>query len=293
MTMPKRYQEIYPSEALLDSAQLIKRPSALALLNLEFFEAEPASMPYEVFAQHHILINLRDKPMRVENTRDGVLRDFIYHKNEIVVTPAGMKSGWRWFEKSKVIVITLEPKQLEQFAQSELGVLLTNSQLKNLPQFKDEDITQAGVQLKEALQVRELGSEVMFESLARVFLVKLIQKYGEVRDEAHAFRAGFTSKHYKRVLDLVSRRYSETITLEDMATEAGISPHHFSRLFKETIGKSPMQYVTSYRIEQAKKFLKNPELTMVDIAFRCGFADQAHFSRTFKLFEGITPKEYR
>jgi AraC family transcriptional regulator len=133
----------------------------------------------------------------------------------------------------------------------------------------------------------------MFESLARVFLIKLIQKYGEIHDEQLDFRKGFTSKHYRRVLELVRRRFAETITLKDMAEEATLSPYHFSRLFKETIGKTPMQFVTSYRIEQAKKLLADPNLLMSDIAQRCGFADQAHFSRTFKQLEGLTPKDYR
>jgi AraC family transcriptional regulator len=291
--MSKRYQDIYPSAALLDSAQIIRRPSALALLTVEYFEAEPASMPHEVFSQHHILINLKDEPHRVENWRDDEHRDFIYHKYEIVVTPAGVKSGWHWHARSKVIVITLQPKQLEHFTQSELGVLLSDAQLKNLPQFMDEDISQAGLQLLEALKTETLGSQLMFESLARVFLVKLIQKYGQMRNDQPEFRKGFTAKHYKRVLELVSNRYGETITLEDMAREAGLSPHHFSRLFKETIGKSPMQYVTAHRIEAAKKLMANSTNPMIDVALCCGFADQAHFSRTFKQLEGITPKEYR
>jgi AraC family transcriptional regulator len=291
--MDRRYQDVYPSPALLDSAQLIQRPSVLALLTVEYFEAEPNTIPYEVFAQHHILLNVKEKPHRVENWRDGEHRDFIYHKNEIVVTPSEVKSGWHWHEKSRCIVITLEPDKFEYFAQQELGILLSETHLKNLPQFRDEDITQAGIQLMEALKNPAVGSEVMFESFARVFLIKLIQKYGEVRDEQPEFRKSFTAKHYKRILDLVSLHYAETITLEEMASEVNLSPHHFSRLFKETIGKSPMQYVTSFRLEQAKKFLREPDVGMIDIALRCGFADQAHFSRTFTQWEGITPKEYR
>ena len=84
--MPRRYQDIYPSSPLLDSAALA-RPSAAELLTLEYFEAEPATMPTEVFDQHHILLNLRERPHRVENWRDGAHRDFTYHKDEIIVTP--------------------------------------------------------------------------------------------------------------------------------------------------------------------------------------------------------------
>jgi len=289
--MPKRYQDIYPQSPLLNSMDLNK-PSAANLLTLEFFEAEPGVMPHERFEQHHILVNLREQPHRVENWREGKHRDFIYHKHEIIVTPAGIKSGWKWHEKSKVIVITLDPNKLEKFAQSELGFLLGEKQLKDIPQFIDKDIAQAAEMLMDALK-SELGSDVMFESFARIFLIKLIQKYGLGHEDKIAFSKSFTSKHYKRVLNYVKKNYGQDINIDTIAATAGLSTSHFSRLFKQTIGQSPHQFVITYRVEQAKKMLADSSRPMIDIALSCGFSDQAHFSRVFKQFEGVTPKRYQ
>lgn len=277
--MTNFYQDVFP-EAQISSVEQIGQ-KASDLLMLDFFESEPGEMPYQSYDQHHILLNLRTEPHRVENWRDGEHRDFTYHQNEIIVTPAGVKSGWKWHAKSKVIVITLEPEKLEKFAQAELGILLTNEQLKNIPQFIDADITQAGIMLMQALN-SGVGSAVMFESFARIFLVKLIQKYGLERTEELAFTQSFTAKHYKRVLDYVAENFSQNIVLEDMAREAGLSPFHFARLFKQTIGDSPYQFVMSYRVEQAKDMLGKTDLALIEIAQCCGFSDQAHFSRVFK-----------
>ena len=285
-----KYQDIYPSEPLIESAELV-RSSAADLLTLEYFEAEPASMPTDKYEQHHIILNLKSEPHRLENWRDGEHRDFIYHQNEIIVTPAGVSSGWQWHVKTKCIIITLEPAKFAKFAQTELGILLSTGQLKDLPQFLDEDITQSGIQLLEALQSK-MGSQVMFESFARVFLTKLILKYG-LQTEEYNFSKSFTARHYKQVLEYIAANYGKNILLEDMAIQANLSASHFSRLFKQTIGQSPYQFLMSYRIEQAKKMLDNPNLLMIDIAMNCGFADQAHFSRVFKKIAGITPKKYR
>lgn len=290
--MPRRYQDIYPSTPLLDSANLT-RPSATELLTLEYFEAQPASMPAEVFAQHHVLLNLQSEPHRVENWREGEHRDFTFHKNEIVVTPAGVKSGWRWHAPSKVIVVTLDPERFQAFAQSELGILLTGKQLADLPQFADSDICQAGVQLKEALASREVGSEIMFEALARVFLIKLIQKYGHRLDDEAEYTKGFTARRHKQVLDYVTEHYGQSITLETLAEIANLSPSHFSRVFKRTIGQSPMQFLMAFRIERAKEALRRFDTPMIDISMSCGFSDQAHFSRVFKQIEGVSPTRYR
>ena len=94
-----RYQEVYPSPPLLDSDSAAGG-RAEELLTLEYFEAEPASMPTRTFDQHHVLLNLKAEPHRVENWRDGVHRDFEFRENEIVVTPAGIESGWRFVIRS-------------------------------------------------------------------------------------------------------------------------------------------------------------------------------------------------
>lgn len=289
--MGKKYQDIYPQAPVIKSADL-DRPSAAELLTLEFFEADPGEMPYDTFDQHHILINLKDEPHRVENWREGEHRDFTLLHNEIIVTPAGVSSGWKWHAKSKVIIITLEPDKLNQFSQHELGILLSSAQLKNIPQFVDSDICQAGEMLLDALN-SPLGSAVMFESFARVFLTKLIHKYGLEKSEEIAFNRSFTSSHYKRVFDYVANHFHENITLETMAAQAGISTYHFARLFKQTIGESPHQFLMQYRVEQARKQLADASRLIADIAIACGFSDQAHFTRVFKQSTGKTPRQYR
>ena len=288
----KTYQDIYPSQPLV-SSQDVMRPRAADLMNVEFFEAAPGMMPAEIFSQHHVLINVKDEPMRLENWRDGEHRDFTFHLNEIALTPAGIRSGWRWHVQSRCVVVTIDPARLERFTETELGVLLTREQLANLPQFEDADIANASLQLVDALTSRRLGSEVMYESLARVFLVKLVQRYGRERGEALEYEAGFRAAHYKRVLDFIAAHFGEDVTIEEIAREAGLSASHFSRLFKQVIGDTPYQFLMRYRTEQACKMLADRARPMSDIAFACGFADQPHFSRTFKQFTGQTPKQFR
>lgn len=291
-SVPRRYDEVYPSPPLLNS-DAMEHISAAQLMSVRYFRAEPDSMPDEVFTEHHVLLNLCDTPHRVQNRRDGELRDFIFNKHEIVVTPAGVRSGWRWFGKSDVIVITLDPGRVEAFAHRELGIVLDRQQLTNMPQFSDADLCHAGIILRDALENDDLTSGVMFEAMSRVFLVKLLQNYGQRRAEELARSARFTADHFRRVLAFVRANLEQNITVEDLATEAGMSPSHFSRVFKETIGETPMQYVLAYRIEQAIDLMKDPTRQLSEIAVACGFSDQAHFSRSFKQIMGMTPRQHR
>ena len=62
-----------------------------------------------------------------------------------------------------------------------------------------------------------------------------------------------------------------------------------SRVFRETVGETPMQYVLANRIEQAVAMMKDPARPLGDIALACGFADQAHFNRRLVEWFGVTP----
>ncbi|MGB3456567.1 MAG: AraC family transcriptional regulator [Litorimonas sp.] len=286
------YQSVYPSEPLLRATDHLG-PRAAEVLNLEYFEADPDSMPTETFSQHHLLFNLKEEPHRVENFRDGQHRDFTFRKDEIVITPAGVKSGWRWHARSRCIVVTIDPALLDRFAKTDVGVLLETAQIKSEPQIHDPELTSAAMMLRDALADRHTGFEVIYESMARVFLVKLLQRYGLERDAAREYGAGFTAEHYKRVLDFVDANYSRSVTIEDLAAEAGLSTAHFSRLFKETVGETPYRFLTLFRVERARDMLNDPARPMVDIALACGFSDQAHFSRTFAKVVGMPPSVFR
>jgi AraC family transcriptional regulator len=287
-----RYQEVYPSAAILRSFDVV-RPRASELLNLEYFEADPDTMPAGVFEQHHLLLNLKPEPHRLENWRDGEHRDFTYNFNEIIITPAGIRSGWRWHARSRVIVITIEPSRLAHFVQSELRLLLAERQLEDVPQRHDSELVQSGVQLLNALQSRSTGSEVIYESLARVFVTQLIDRYGLTRAVAAPLGRGLGPSQYKRVVDYVAANYAKPLPIEELAGVAGISPAHFSRLFKELVGDTPHQFVMDYRVERAKALLADHAHPLADIAVTCGFADQSHFNRVFKRLTGKTPREWR
>ncbi|MEM6909905.1 MAG: AraC family transcriptional regulator [Pseudomonadota bacterium] len=250
-------------------------------------------MPRERFVQHHILINLLEEMQQVENWRDGTHHETTLVRDDVVITPAGLESGWRWHVRSKVIIITIAPAKLERFAQRELGVLLTDRQLLDVPQVNDLDLSSAAQLLLSALETRSSGSEVMYESLARIFAVKLLERYGDEAATEAQFSKAFTASHYKRVLDFVSERFGDQMAIADLASVAGLSEAHFSREFRKTIGDSPHQFLMRYRVEQAANMLADPGRSTSEVAHACGFSDQAHLTRLFKRFIGQTPHQYR
>ncbi|MBO9564938.1 MAG: helix-turn-helix domain-containing protein [Niastella sp.] len=81
--------------------------------------------------------------------------------------------------------------------------------------------------------------------------------------------------------------------LADLARSVNIHPVHLSRHFSKYFGMSLGDYVRAIKVQRALTLLPNDELSLTDISFECGFADQSHFIRSFKSFYQVTPLHYR
>ena len=97
----------------------------------------------------------------------------------------------------------------------------------------------------------------------------------------------------KNVLTFIRTNYEETITLEDLAKVAGMSPRYFCRAFKAFTGKTPIDYLNFYRIESAGEKIQLTEENITGIALSCGFNDLSYFSKMFTKQKGVSPKNYR
>lgn len=83
------------------------------------------------------------------------------------------------------------------------------------------------------------------------------------------------------------------LTVAEMAETVGLSESWFANVFKQTTGKTPLQWQLGKRIELAKKLLAESELTVAGIAAHLGFSDQAHFTKVFRQVAGDTPAAWR
>ncbi len=95
----------------------------------------------------------------------------------------------------------------------------------------------------------------------------------------------------KSVCDFLENNYMKNITLDNLTNLTGTSKYNLIRSFTKQKGISPYSYLESIRINRAKKFLENG-VSPIDAALRTGFTDQSHFTKFFKKFIGLTPKQY-
>lgn len=103
-------------------------------------------------------------------------------------------------------------------------------------------------------------------------------------------------KHTELILNIcnyINEHYNENITLDDMAELSGYSKYHFSRIFKRYTNCSFYKYLNTRKIEQAEKMLIDDELSITEVALRCGYSSLSSFIRMFKIIKGCTPTDFK
>lgn len=105
---------------------------------------------------------------------------------------------------------------------------------------------------------------------------------------------GKRSQFYtNEAITFISQNYALPITVEDMAQRLNLDRSYFGKIFKETMGQAPQEFLIRYRMSRAAELLKTSDIPVKEISLQVGYPNQLHFSRAFKNVYGSSPRTYR
>jgi len=143
-----------------------------------------------------------------------------------------------------------------------------------------------------AQAVAEGGSDVGLDEVGMLLTARVV----DVVSGAERMRCPERALGRRRAVDAalwIDAHAHETIDLEDAATEAGLSPFHFLRVFANVLGVTPHQYLVRCRLRRAASLLAGDERSITDVALDVGFGDLSNFVRTFRRAAGVSPGRFR
>ena len=255
---------------------------------------------YEVPEHHcrqHVIVIATDidKPIYRERRIDGQFTKERLVSGDVCFCPLN-HSHWAYArpekgETSSAMIVSLEPSLFT----SSLPESVNPDTVELIPHFMQPDplIYQIGLALKAELELNPYKSRFYAESMAIALSAHLIQRYTSVKHSIPNYSGGLSKYQLRRAIDYIQAHLTENIPLEATAREVGISHFYFCRLFKQSTGITPHQYLIKCRIDRAKVLLKERKLSISDVAFEVGFSNQSHFTKHFKRLTGTTPKVYR
>lgn len=149
-------------------------------------------------------------------------------------------------------------------------------------------------QLAECLSCLHIILETSPERLQRETcflwtLAQLVTRYASNHVDLKSVGREYQS--VKRVQEYLRARFTENVSLEQLAALAELSPFHFIRVFRRQVGLPPHAYLTQVRVNKAKTLLALGE-PIAQVALETGFADQSHLTKHFKRIVGVTPGQY-
>lgn len=163
------------------------------------------------------------------------------------------------------------------------------------PQFPTFDplIYQIGLALKVELEQNLPSSRLYAESAVTFLISHLFHHYAICKHKESITKSGLPKYKLQQIIDYIYANLDCDIGLIELADLVQMSLSHFSRLFKQSTGYSPHQFVIKCRVERAQELLLKSKLSIGDISYQVGFANQGHLTNHFKRLLGVTPKVVR
>ncbi len=166
-----------------------------------------------------------------------------------------------------------------------------NMQIAVLTGYRDFTYAQEAIRLGVTRFLLKPSKMDEIEEALRVMVERLDKLPPEAKEEEQNQCAG--SFIVTQAYEFMQAHYSEKLTLQAVADDCYVSQWHLSKLLNRYAGKSFYDILNTIRIQKAKELLANPQLKIGDISEMVGYADTAHFARTFKKLEGMSANEYR
>jgi len=257
---------------------------------LENWNVPAVLIPRHEHPEHFLHVVLRGVVKYQVATKGRVLR-FTSRPGTIFLLPRGTVDEVNWAGPTARVAVAIHPRLLT-------GALEETAHEADVELREHWDLADPHISALVSEMTADLGDcspagTIYGEALANALAVYLVKRYAVRGITPSFYKGGLSSYRLKRVLDYIADNLETDISLFDLATIAGMSPHYFSELFKQTIGRSPHNYVLLQRIERAKQLLRDPKRSIIETGLEVGFQNPSHFARMFRKLEGTTPSMFR
>lgn len=248
--------------------------------------------PNYAHTRHMLLVHSSSVTVRAERWFDGRRQQEQFGGgNNIALVPATVQHRANWDRESPFALLFLESDRLVQVAFESVRT----EHVDLIPQYAMHDplIEQIGKSLAAELEINQFGSRLFADSLTIALAIHLLRQYSDLAQPLREDSGGLPQRKLQQAIAYINDRLREDLSIVAIADELEMSQYYFSRLFKQSLGISPYQYVTRQRIEQAKYLLRTTALSVAAIAQQVGFANQNQLTIQFRKFAGTTPSNYR
>jgi AraC family transcriptional regulator len=253
----------------------------------------PSSELADVTYQRHVVAINIGHSSTWEFKKEGQFRRFFKARGAISFFPSHQPfSGRLKVERgvfANVLFLALDPVFVRRVAE---GLELDSDRIELVEQRRNTDPTlrHIAMALRAGIQSGAALDRMYGEALSTALAVHLLREYGAPVLGPKRQYGGLPRAKLMRAVEYIQDQLDTDLTVSGIAQAVGLSPYHFTRLFKGSTAQSPYQYVVEARVRKAKELLTTGKFTISEAAHQVGFVDQSHLTRHFKRVFGLPPK---
>ena len=242
--------------------------------------------------QHVVVINIGHSTTW-ETKKEGRFQPIFKARGAISFFPSDQPFSGRLKVQrdmfADVLFLALDPVFISRVAE---GLEFDTDRIELVRQVRSTDPTlhHIGLALRAGIQTRAALDRMYGEALLTALAVHLLRGYSAPVPEPKRQCGGLPPEKLVRAVEYIKDQLNTDLTVSGIAQAVFLSPYHFTRLFKESTGQSPYQYVVEARVRKAKELLTTGKFTISEVAYDVGFVDQSHLTRHFKRIFGLPPK---
>lgn len=203
------------------------------------------------------------------------------------------ESHWVWPEDIEVVHVYLTKDELAATCRQMYERDVEDVALLDEVKADDPAIHAAAMAIAREAAQGGAGSRLLVDSLSCQLAVQILRRHAHVLFREPEGTEGLTFRQERTVRDYVEAHLGENVSLDDLAAAVALSRFHFARMFRQSVGTSPHEFVLEQRLARARAMLSRTNAPLPDVAASCGFADQSHMNRVFRKRVGQTPGQFR
>jgi AraC family transcriptional regulator len=280
----------YPA-ARAGSLLLTSAPFGWRGIIVERHRLPPAEMPEHSVIGHGISVNVGAQPTSFAWTRGrNGWDDQSTDPGHCRLLTHGESNPSRWLQTYDEISLVIDPRFVADVVEDELPPHRIEFVTRH--SVADSVIVDYATTFHAELALGAPNGVLYAETLTVGLVLHLLANHGVAKPKVPSPRGKLNSFQLRSVLECIASQLEDDVSLMTLAQRARISPFHFARLFRATVGVPPHQFVSRLRLDRAVGLMKAGKLTLAHIAVECGFHDQPHFTRAFHSVFRTTPAMY-
>ncbi|MBR0796251.1 helix-turn-helix transcriptional regulator [Bradyrhizobium jicamae] len=240
---------------------------------------------------HHVIMAYNGSTQHMERRSGRSIATGTFRRGVVIIIPEGSSSRWDIPKPVDVVQLYLPQAALKRVADE--AVIGTPTDLLERTAHPDPITSRLLLSAASALEGHGALDTLFRHQLIDLLGMRLLAAHTGSRNTFQPAMGGLSPKVLGRAIERLRSDSDADVSLDALASDAGLSRFHFCRAFKESTGLSPHAWLRQHRIEQAMNLLRDTGTSIAMVAAELGYASQTAFAAAFRRLTGDTPSDWR